>query len=813
MRKLGYFIILLLIIVPTSFLLGKIDFFVFILDQDKEKQELLETSDFSLTHRQVDEHWLEFSLTHSSDSIRLLSNAVISEEFSTELDEIWHYAIEYQFLDENNAVITQQIYHHRSKITWLENESGQLQSQTFFLNKDLVPTSASEILLRTNAYPSLAKIRVRTHSTSPQIQFVFFRLYEREVLPDNKIDYLWQRMTIEEQERMSRFSIFGVGFLRDIERYQMLKYRWRPVGPNGVLEENYETEKLYINKDELIEPIEDKILTAQIDADRDLYHVVPVPEHGGLLSLEFKPLNELKDSRLNKVEINWFGKGRLKRQQMTFNLQDGLLWQEQVMGGLIEVRTLQPVTIKSWITHNEERQEITPDTLILPAYLLQQNQSLSYNIEHIDQHSTPVKISMRSLMHESEILDKDIEIGYSFFKQGKKLFSGKITTQFVRSFYDRLVHVNQDGVLSEAYNYYLNIPAEVDQLEFNSSASVYINLFNRPPDFYKRIRVPEDYYHLREIQYVRPTWFGLQADNQQQLLRDNLRVLIAIQPRPPKNETVLSVEQYEWEDYFPRVNWQARYLLNTRDNDLPVIDDSLSVLFHRVKVDAPVTLDFTPNTGLSTLEPTVIFLRNSNKTTKIKIYIDAKLRLETYISGSNGQIKLPVISAGKHEVKIISEDNINWFINYSKGQNNYQVKRLSNRINKKTLNFDFYKNKPDMVLSGLFQSAYKETDRTKLQVTISPDKRMMSESGFTLLNRQFDIRPDNSEAIRVLNTEKQFVGKGQRFFMPLGADLPLGNYHVSMEILDGPPGYISLYTFDFDSVEKYRFFKTNIIDE
>lgn len=813
MRKLGHFIIFLLVFVPVTFLLGKIDFSFLILEQDKDKQELLENSNFSLTHRQVDSKWLEFSLTQSSDSIRLLSNAVIPGEFAAEPDKIWHYAIEYQFLDDNGDIITQQIYHHRSKITWLKDEQGKLQSQTFFLSKDQVPTSSSEILLRTKPYQSISKVRVRTHSTSPEVQFIFFRLYEREVLPDKKIDYLWQRMTLEERERISRFSIFGIDFLREIERYQMLKYRWRPVGPSGILEKNYDTEKLYINKDELIVPIEDKILAAQVDADKDYYHVIPIPEQGGLLSLAFKIIPGGTDSELNNVQINWFGKGRLKREQMTYNLKDSQPWEKYIQGGLVEIRTSQPVAINSWLTNNGQRQEITPDKAVLPVFLLSQNQSLGYRIEHIKERSTPIKISIRRLINEYWLSDKETLINFSFFKQQEKRFTGEIKPEFVRSFYDRILNLSQDGVISEAYNYYLNIPAGVDRIEFESNEPVYINLFNRPPSFYKRIRVPEDYYNPREINHIRPTWFGLQAENQQQLLRNNQRALLSIQPRPPQDEAVVSLDQYEWDDYFPSGNWQARYLFNSRNNDLPVLADSLVSLFHPVPVAETMTLDFIPKAGVSVLEATLIFLRNIDKASKLKVYIDDKLRLETYISGTNGQLKLPAISAGKHKIRIKSEGDTNWFINYSKDQGNYRVKRLSTRIDNKTLNFDFNKNKANMVLSGLFQSRYQTSERSTLQVTITPDKRMMSAQGFSVLNRQFDIRPDNSEAIKVLNTEKQLVGRGQRFFIPLGEDLPLGSYHISMEILDGVPGYISLYTFEFGSAEKYQFFKMNVIDE
>ncbi len=772
MRRLGHLIILFAVIAVVFLLLEKMDFTFFTLDRNKDKQSLLETSSFSLTHRQINSQWTEFSLNQANDSIRLLSNAVIQEKYTSEIDSIWHYALEYQLIDKNNRLIKQQVYHHRSKITWLKNQQDLLQSQTFFLNNNFIPTSSSEILIKTASYPALAKIRVRTHSSSPQVQFVFFRLYERERVFDNKIEYLWQRLDLEERERISRFSVYGSDFLRNDERYQMLKYRWRPVGPAGIAGQDYQTEKLYINKDELIVPIEDHILSNRIDADKYYYHIIPVSEQGGTLSLQIKPVAEELNPDANNVLINWFGKGRIKREHFTFNLRDEANWEKQLGGGLIEVRTEQPVTIKSWLTLNGQRSEITPDDILVTAYALQNEQTLSYPINHVKNRSTSVKISIRALLQHAGQTAQPGAVNYSYFSQEKRISGGQIEPEFSRSFYDRILNASLEGHLSDPYHFYLNIPAQADRLELTSNEPVYINLYNRPADFYYRIRVPEDYYHSREIKHIRPVWFALQAEDQLELMRQRRRVLISSQPRPPQDEQIKSLAEYEWQDYFPKVNWQARYLFNPRNAELPVHNDALGVLYHRLPANQQKKLNFSSQAGLPAIEPALVFLRKGDKPSRIKVFVDGKLQLETYILASNGQLKLPQMSTGRHDLKIDSPAGVNWYINQSKGQENYYVKRLSTRIDKKTLNFDFYKNKDNMVLSGLFQSQSAATQRTLLQVSISPDKRVMKQQVYTLLNRQFDIRPDNSEAVKVLNTPTELVGKGQRFFIPLGADLP-----------------------------------------
>jgi len=63
----------------------------------------------------------------------------------------------------------------------------------------------------------------------------------------------------------------------------------------------------------------------------------------------------------------------------------------------------------------------------------------------------------------------------------------------------------------------------------------------------------------------------------------------------------------------------------------------------------------------------------------------------------------------------------------------------------------------------------------------------------TLYERQYNIRPAEGESIPVLMTSNQFLDKGQRFYFPLGSDLPEGQYKLNINLEKGPKGYMLLY--------------------
>jgi len=221
------------------------------------------------------------------------------------------------------------------------------------------------------------------------------------------------------------------------------------------------------------------------------------------------------------------------------------------------------------------------------------------------------------------------------------------------------------------------------------------------------------------------------------------------------------------------------------------------------------TINFSGLTGEKFISPRIIYIKDNIKATVITVLVNNKVILRTKVFGSNGQIQLPEVKTGLAKFQIKTSTLTRLYSNHVLTNNNDNrfVRRLSNRLGKRTLIFSYEKNKPEVVLSALFQTNYGNIERSRIMVAIEPLKREKQSDFYTLKKRIFDIKPNNEEKIKVLNTVRDYVGAGQRLYIPLGEDLKTGKYKISVTKLDGPEGYFSLYQFSIGKDQSIRFFK------
>jgi len=283
-----------------------------------------------------------------------------------------------------------------------------------------------------------------------------------------------------------------------------------------------------------------------------------------------------------------------------------------------------------------------------------------------------------------------------------------------------------------------------------------------------------------------------------------------IQPKPRRDDKNIYRESYEWQDYKPDNRWSARYLLNHRNKDIPIKKEALGGIYQFLESQKVHTINFSGLTGEKFISPRIIYIKDNIKATAIKVLRHNKVILKTKIFGSNGQIQLPAIKAGLAKFQIKTSTTTHFYSNHvlSNNNDNRFVRRLSNRLGKRTLTFSYEKNKPEVVLSALFQTNYGNIERSRIMVEIEPLKREKQSDFYTLKKRIFDIKPNNEEKNKVLNTIKDYVGAGQRIYIPLGEDLKTGKYKISVTKLDGPEGYFSLYQFSIGKDQSIRFFKS-----
>ena len=80
-------------------------------------------------------------------------------------------------------------------------------------------------------------------------------------------------------------------------------------------------------------------------------------------------------------------------------------------------------------------------------------------------------------------------------------------------------------------------------------------------------------------------------------------------------------------------------------------------------------------------------------------------------------------------------------------------------------------------------------------------------SGWTIHKRIYELQPNNRQYTALWGTQQQWLDGGQSFFIPMGDDLPTGNYPITLRQLSDGEGYISLSQLTPGTAEAYRLFR------
>ena len=145
-------------------------------------------------------------------------------------------------------------------------------------------------------------------------------------------------------------------------------------------------------------------------------------------------------------------------------------------------------------------------------------------------------------------------------------------------------------------------------------------------------------------------------------------------------------------------------------------------------------------------------------------------------------------------VRIKGPDAARWFVNYLDGDGPAYLRRLAIKVDPDGLEFSYLKRTADAeVLTGQLYQLQGERLRLHVEIEHATEPRLQPLSDWTFVRRIYDLRvADDTQGI-VLNTDSATVDGGQRFFIPLGTDLPPGNYRIRIWPEQRAQAYLALY--------------------
>lgn len=769
-----------------------------------------------------DTEWTEFTLSKNKPVIRVLSNASLRPEYSVLPDKVWKYAFQYQLLSASGELLFEHVYHHRSRPAYqLETAEGEFETRFFYQESvGLEPTDGRVMMINLAGLDDeVASVRLRLAQKEPQIVDTVVRVYESDTVSTHKLAYQWQRMNESKRAFVARGSVYEPELLSAAEKRNLVKDRWRPIGPKGIVNHDYQLRPIYTLRDydgEIQHTWGGDILPAGLLIDPWVHAVIPLPEAGGRVTLELQPQGERP--LLQPIQLSWYGKGLGNRNEKSLSHNgQPFEYSAQFEGGLLELKAQQLVVVRAYLDTATGRQEITPEPIYLRSYTSVANQPLDFHVDRFGKRASPMRLDLRIAMSNlGAPLEGAAGVRYQLLDdKGVAVDEGRLATAQQFSHYDRLLGADS-GYLSQVQRYFFNLPAQVKTVRLFSVTPVMVVAYSRPYDLVHRIRVPEDSYADLSGEAGQPAWFVVHPDNEHELRATHRSRLLRLQTRPPQDDPLVMAGQFEWESYQPQGEWAARYLLNPRDVNMPLRDQSLSVIYRQLKVGQSSDIKFKSEQYIKQVRPSLIFLRVSDEPFQLRVYLDDTLIHREQLRSRRGEVKLPVITTGKHRLRIEAPPQSDWFINYAGQAQGSVIKRLAHRIDLDGLSFVYQKQShDDEVLSVHFQAPAGQTGRSRLAVSVAAQgrERLRPYDGWTLDRRLFDLRPQSKTQQAVLNTQSQWVEAGQRFFIPLGRDLPPGSYQIDFRLESSNQGYLVLSRLSRGLKESLKTFKEHLFSD
>ncbi len=766
-----------------------------------------------------DDGWLEYRVGSDAEALRVRSNLVLSAAVEpgasvadanvsdadvpdtdvpdadvpdgNEADggEAWWYAFDYQLVDADGVVLRAASYHHRTQRTAAVGRDERVAGRNFFLDPGLASADGRSMVLDFSVLPRPVLLRIRPQRMAPELRGVLFRVYQKTSHPDAELPVRWQRLSRGVRERLADLSVLGLDLLRPQEKYNLVRTRWSALGPLGVEGQEYDTLRLYIVREQDTEVIAAELPPAGLRCGPELRAVVPLPPGDWALSLQIATLAAVNAASAPRLTVDWQGRDLAGswREELVAGADEQPL-AHRAQGGVLEIAATAAVAVRVWGTTAGERREFTPQPLRLRTYAVSPEQPLAVSVDHVGAHATPFRVDVRSRLAPG-VARTQQRLHYRLLAgDDAELAAGTLRLELEPSPYDRIDGVD-GGRVSAPLSHYFALPKAVRRVEFSAPGELLLATYTRPPGLPRVVRIPEDRERAEVDDTGPPAWFLLRPRDEARWRRELRSPMLSLQPQPPQPDPRWLAGDYDWTALRPEGNWRARRLLVPRDAGAPLRDSARHAVYRPLATGVAVPLRWRSAPG-RVPRPELIFRRAEAAPLAARLTLDGRVHDELRLVGRVGRWRLPPLPAAAAtqvaRVRIDAEAPVQWFINQAEfAAPEYQV-RLAARVPVAGLSFPYRKESAAAEpLSGAVYVAAGA--RMGLQVRILGPAATGAgpQRDWTFRDRRYNLRIDPGAPIVVLDGTTPALAGGQRFVVPLGADLPPGDYRIELRVADG----------------------------
>ena len=768
---------------------------------DRALQQKLAVSDPSVVYVLGKERWTEFNIPNGTPSLRVVVNATLASNARLERAMRWPYTLRYEFLDKNGKLLLQRDHSYRASLRQFQDKAGNTFSSSFYLEPGLMPTDGHVAVFNLAPLAQATRMRVRLGLADPAIRDVAFRLYKIEQVPDFRLAHRWLRLNDEQKAKLAQGNVYPHELLTESEIRNLLRHQEHPLGPVGIAGSWYNSRALYVMRGYEGEPIAEPVLPYGLVIDEQRHGVIPLPEQGGRVRLRFAALgagNAPPPAPGSAIEVRWYGRLLAERKQLK------LAWKGDATeliadwkGGLLEVMAQGGLSVRAFqIAGDGKEQEITPEAMQLQAFIAQKDAPLEFSIDHAGADPTPFRLDIRQSLEPGKAAAGQLQLGYQLLDpQGGIVREGSILAAPPWSRYDRL-HPDAPGRrLTDAATYFFSLPVGVSAIRLSSRQPVLITGYSRPWDLVHETRVPEDSYMAGDGMQRQLSWFTLKPKHHHALVLGGRAAWLASQYRPPQDDPDLLAGRYQWQDFHPQGAWLGRSVFDRLEAQGPPHEAALPVIYRPIPLGQDLALMLQATRGVESVAASMAYFRKSSGAFEVRVFLDDRLFYQGRFAGTDGEIALPALSAGKHRVRVESAAGTAFYLNHTSPVAGSLQKRLVNRFDGKQLDFIYEHGAgPNQTLGMRLYTPQGQTGRTVLHVRLAaPRTEIVGPlQSWSFINRRFDVRPDLSSNSRLGAHGNARADGGRAFFIPLAQDLPAGKYVLHARLESGPGNHFLL---------------------
>ena len=781
--------------------------------------DMIQSARLRTAYALQDPDWTVFGIPASAATVKAITNAHLPTSTPLLPEQEWRYAVQYQLLNDAGQILQDRTYHHRTRlIQYIDPATQDVVTTSLYLQDKIRPADSRTLRINLAQTPTASRLRFRLGAVEPPVQGVALRVFAPDNVPEHKLGYVWRRLNQDGKQALTKGLVYPVELLRHDERRLLLKNRWRILGPQGVKGRDYQSLNLYVIAD-----IEGELLTPPTPPAGRLIDdthrmVIPIPPGGQHLRLEFAPLPPPAQApKQDGIQLAWYG------EKLGAHYTSVVTWQgvgthiEQFFfSGLLELIAPTGAAVRVFQLQGESSTDITPELTYLRTYVVQPDADIEFDVVHLDAWPTPFRINARYLTPAASTESSEHVLSYELLNTHNDIVkTGQLTFSAPLSLYDQVADRNMEFRVSDPVSFYFSLPTAIKRIRLvhpgaEQSDSVVIAAYNRPPDLVREIRAPEDYTKAKLDDDRQRAWFPVHPRDVDRLIDAGQFSLLTVQPRPPQTEPDLLAGHYQWQAYRPQGAWKARHLLMPHDPTQPLRDAAIAVTYRPIPLGRNVVLSFRTPYGLQAVQPQLVFLRQRREPVSFQVIVDGQLHYQGAIVGRRGEIKLPDIPVGLHQVRLQAPKDGTWFINYVDPGPRRYIKRLANRFEPPGLTFIYQRQAAvDETLSFRFHAPDGTTTPSRLRVhlDVPASAGLQAASAWTFTERLYQVQPVRGKPVPVLNTPSETVDSGQPFFLPLGHDLPPGHYRIRINLESGPSGYLTMAKLTPGRFAERRFFR------